>query len=201
MLSGPRPSTSGPGPICCSDALDQLRDRERPVERADEAERVRPVHAERLPLGHAQAVADDRVVPDLRVRVQRQVVPGQRDVVVEQRLQPVAVLLAQRRPRPGAEEQAVVDDQHVGPVLRGALEQLQRRADAGRDAAHLGRSRHLHPDRHPIGVGADVQQLVQEAHDLVAFGHRPTSIPAAGAAAAAALDQRSSDSASATPAA
>src|SRR4029079_328048 len=36
------------------DALDQLRDRERPVKRADEAERVGAVLAERLPFGYAQ---------------------------------------------------------------------------------------------------------------------------------------------------
>jgi hypothetical protein len=82
------------------------------------------VIAERLGALEPERRADQGVVAHLRVRVERQVVGGQRDVPVKQRAQ---ALLHRGRHRPGVEvpEQAVVRQDELGAQLGCSLEQLE----------------------------------------------------------------------------
>jgi hypothetical protein len=86
--------------------------------------------------GRAERVREQRVVADLRVRVERQVVGGERDVVAEQRPQPLG---QPRRQSDGREvpEQAVVHEHQLAALLDGALDQLALRRHARDDALDI----------------------------------------------------------------
>ena len=73
---------------------------------------------------------DAGVVAERGVGVEREVVGGEADVVVEQHLQPPPEHGVDEQ-RPGAPEQPVVDDQQLGPDGGGACERLERRRDRG----------------------------------------------------------------------
>ena len=91
---------------------------------------------ERLdPLGFERA-REQRVVAVLRVGVEREVIRGERDFVLEEDLQAVLERRLDRR-HARAPEQPVVDDQQIRVLCRGELEQL----GVGRDAAREGRDR------------------------------------------------------------
>jgi len=76
------------------------------------------------------------------VRVERQVVGGEIDVVLEQRPQ----AFGQQRRQPGrveVPEQAVMDQHELRAQLDGALAELAPSADRGHDLGDLGRARDL----------------------------------------------------------
>ena len=87
------------------------------------------VQRERLEPLRAERAAEQRVVADLGVRIQRQVVGGKADVGVEQDLQ-AALERGVDRPGTGTPEEPVVDDQQLGALGGGQLEQLGVRGDA-----------------------------------------------------------------------
>ena len=77
------------------------------------------------PLG-AQRAGEQRVVADLGVGVERQVVGGEADVGVEQELE-AALQRGVDRPGTGTPEEPVVDDQQLRALGGGQLEQLRVR--------------------------------------------------------------------------
>ena len=103
-------------------------------------------------------------------------VGDQREVGVEQALQPRPLARADPA-RVGLPEQAVVDDQHLRARVGRPPEQLERRADAGRDPGHLVGAGHLQADRQGVRVGVGLQQSVCEGDDLVSAGHARTVPP------------------------
>ena len=85
----------------------------------------------------SELAGEQRVVADLRVGVEREVVGGERDVGVEERLQPAAQPRGRRRSGSLPQKQAVVDEHELGAGPRRALEELERRRDAADDRRHL----------------------------------------------------------------
>ena len=105
--SGPSAKTSGSGPM-------RSRTRARNVSSGSGAGEA-PADAdlgERALHLDAELPGEERVVADLRVRVEGEVVAGQRQVGVEERLEPAAHA-AVDRPRLVVPEQAVVDDDQL----------------------------------------------------------------------------------------
>ena len=64
-----------------------------------------------------------------------------------------------------------MDDQELGLLLDGPLEELERRRDAARDLRHLVGALHLHPHRPVVGMGVEIEQLGGVLQDRVAAGH------------------------------
>ena len=120
-----------------ADAGGELLDADRLAQRpalADLGERALDLDAER--------VGEQRVVAELRMRVEREVVGGEAEVRGEQRLEPAA--LAPVDPDGLVPpEHAVVDDQELGARGGGALEELPRGRDAAGDLRHLVGADHL----------------------------------------------------------
>jgi hypothetical protein len=89
-----------------------------------------------------ERLADQRVVAHLGMRVERQVITGERHVVVEQDAQP---LLHRRRDRARVKvpEQPVVGDHELRAGLGGALEEIAVGRDARGHDADLARARNL----------------------------------------------------------
>ena len=104
------------------------------------------------------------------MRVEREVVRGQRDPGVEERLQSAAHGVVDHA-RVAVPEHTVVDQEHLGARRGGALEELERRRDAARDSVDLGRAGDLHAHRPVVRVGVEVEQLAREGEDLVPVGH------------------------------
>jgi hypothetical protein len=115
--------------------------------------------------------AEERVVPDLGVRVKREVVRHEAQVGVEEGAQS----LAHDRPDPPLvllPEEPVVDENHLRAPLGRALEQLARGRDAAGDPAHFRRADDLEPHRPVVGVGGEIEVLVRPGDDLVSVRHR-----------------------------
>src|SRR5262245_28176532 len=125
-------------------AVAQLVERHALRRAPDEADRATAVLAERLGPLEPERGADQRVVPDLRMCVERQVIAGQRDVVVEQDAE--APLHGR-----GGGARVEVPEQAVGGAAalragnRRPLEQPEVRADAGGEGGDLVGSRNLKP--------------------------------------------------------
>jgi hypothetical protein len=100
------------------------------------------VRAERLRGARPERLCEQRGVAQLEIAVEREVVAGQRHVVIEQQLQPPAHggVDPARRAVP---EDPVVGEDEPGAQLGRALEQLGMGGDAGHDDVRLGRPRHL----------------------------------------------------------
>ena len=98
----------------------------------------------------------------LEVGVEREVVGGQRHVVVEEQLQAAlgGRVEAARRAVP---EQAVVDEDEVGALGGGALEQLDAGADAGHDRGNGLRTGDLEPVGAVVVEATGLQQRVEIA--------------------------------------
>ncbi len=106
----------------------------------------------------------------LGVGVQRQVVGHQADVAVEQELQ--AALGAQvDRARPAAPQQAVVDEDQIGPDLARADEELGARAHAGHDRLDVCPTGYLEAVRAVVVEATGFQELVEVGDDVVAGSH------------------------------
>jgi hypothetical protein len=119
-----------------------------------------------------QLAAQQGVVPDLRVSVERQVVGRKRHLGGEQGAKSRRHRLRQRR-HLRTPQQPVVGEDELGAGAHGGLQELQVRRDAGGDAVDLGGAGHLEPVRAVVVERADLEQLVAEADDLVAGRHRP----------------------------
>ncbi len=114
------------------------------------------------------------LLPSRRVGVEREVVGGEPDVVVEEHLQPP---LEQRidEQRPGAPEQPVVHDEQLRPDGGGVRERLERRRDGGRDQQDLAGTGHLEPVRPVVPEPPDVELGIEERDDLArGRAHRPS---------------------------
>jgi hypothetical protein len=98
------------------------------------------------------------------VGVERQVVGGERDVVLEQRAQALREHGRQAR-RQEVEEQPVVHEHELGALRDGPLHQLPLGGDAGHDPAHLLRSGHLEAVRAEVLERARFEQLVESGDD------------------------------------
>src|SRR6266508_5297817 len=104
----------------------------------------------------AELLGEKGVVADLRVRVEGEVVRGQRQVGVEERLEPAAHA-AIDRPGLVVPEQAVMDDDQLCAGRGGPLEELQRGGDGADDLRHLVGAGDLHPLRPVVREGVEVE--------------------------------------------
>ncbi len=115
-----------------------------------------------------ECAGEQRVVAHLGVRVQRKVIGGKADVRIEQDLQ-AALERGVDRTWAAAPEEPVMDDQQIGLLAGGQLEQLGVRRDARCDGAHLGRAGNLKAVgtvvlkarglEQPVDLGEDVCEL------------------------------------------
>jgi hypothetical protein len=132
------------------------------------AEADRPEVADAL---DAERGCELRVVAELRMGVQREVVRDEGEVGGEERLQPAA-LAAVDPERLVAPEQAVVDEHELRARGGRTLEQLERGRDAARDPRDLLGPDDLEPGAAVLREALDLEQLVREGDDLVPGGHR-----------------------------
>ena len=148
-----------------ADSADELLESDRPGQAApqtDLAERPLDLHRERL--------REQRVVADLRMCVEREVVCREVQVRGEESLQPAA--LAPVDPDGLVPpEHPVVDDHELRACLRCPLEELDRAGDAAGDLRHLVGAEHLEAGRPVLREAVDFEQFVCEPDDLVAAGH------------------------------
>ncbi len=158
-------------------ASPELRDRDAVTGQVrDEADRLVPMDGERLERLRSEGARQQRVVAELGVRIQREVVGGEGDVRVEEELQ-AALQRYVDRPRPRAPEEPVVHDQELRPGARRQLEQLGVRRDAGGQRAHLRGAWDLEPVRAIVLEPLRFQQLVDLSEDVLKRrGHRPKRI-------------------------
>ena len=125
------------------------------------------MHGEGDEIPGAERTREQRVVAELLMRVERQVVGGERDVGVEQQRE---AALQQRidDPRARAPEQPVVDEQQPDPLPSCHLEQLRMRGHATGQRRDLLRSGHLQAvdavvlealgPQEPVGLLQDLMQ-------------------------------------------
>ncbi len=110
----------------------------------DEPDRLTFVHSECLELLGAEPSREQRVVAELSMGVERQVVGGERDVGVEQDLQPSPQRHVDRLGT-RAPEEAVVHEQQISILGCRQLEQLGVRRDARREHLDVARAGDLQP--------------------------------------------------------
>src|SRR3954468_3440277 len=147
-------------------ALTQLVHGDPACERAFAPDRPAPVVAERLLRVAAECLREKRVVAELGMGIERDVVRGEVDVVLEQRAQS----LGQHRREPRrleVPEEAVVHEHELGVQLDRALAQLSLRRDAGDHPRDLARARNLEPVRAQVRVRTGVQEIVERGDDVV----------------------------------
>jgi len=121
-------------------------------------------------VGRAERLGEERVVADLLVRVEREVVRGERDVGAQQR--------AQARGEGGGEperaelpEQPVVDEEELGVGRDGPGDELPVRGDARDHPLGLLRARHLQPVGAVVAEPLRVEQEVEVLDDGGGRGH------------------------------
>ncbi len=131
----------------------------------DEADRLAVVQGEGLERCGAEGFGDQGVVADLGVGVEGEVVRGQADVRVEEDLQ-AALERGVDRAWARAPEEAVVDDEQLGILGRGALEQLDVGRDAGGDRVDLGRAWDLEAVGSVVLEAARFEQGVEVGEDV-----------------------------------
>ena len=132
---------------------------------------ARPIVANAVCSVAPEALGEQGVVADLGMGVEREVVGGEPDVVLEQRPQP---LREHRRQPDGQEppEQAVMDEDEVGLQLDGALDELPLGRHARDHATHLRPAWDLEPVRPVVVERVRVEQLVERADQVVDRRHR-----------------------------
>ena len=128
--------------------------------------------------GDVELLGEERVVPDLGMGVEREVVGGERDLRVEERLEPAADARVDHA-RLVVPEHAVVDDDELCALLGGELEELERGRDRADDLGDLVGALDLHSLRAVVGPVAEVEELGREGEDLVASSHGRT-LPCVG---------------------
>ena len=118
------------------------------------------VQRERLLRHASEPGRDERVVADLGVGVEREVVGGERHVVLEEQLQPAlgGRRQGQRRARP---EDAVMHQNKVRFERGGAPEQLRARRHAGDDGLHAIGSGNLQTVGSVVAERGRGQELVE----------------------------------------
>lgn len=119
---------------------------------------------------HAELAGEERVVPELGVRVEGEVVGGEAHVVIEEDAQAFPCL-APDHARVAVPVEPVVGEDELRADLDRALEELARGRDAAGDLLHLGRPFHLEAHRSVVGIRVEVEELGREAKDLVPRGH------------------------------
>ena len=122
---------------------------------------------EALRLGDPQFPRDDDVVPDLRMRVEREVVGGERDVPVEEGLE-APLHREVDDPRLVLPVLAVVDEEHLRPGVLRALKGLEGGRDRRGDLRHLVGSDDLEAHRAVVVEAVEVEQLARMVEDCVA---------------------------------
>ena len=127
----------------------------------------------------SERLREQGVVAELRVRVEGEVVGGERDVVVEQELQ-AALELRVDGGDAGAPEQPVVDKQQVGPLSGGQLEQLGVCGDAGGDRVDRVRTGDLQAVDAVVLEAGRLEQTVDLGEDLGGGGGHRATIAACG---------------------
>jgi hypothetical protein len=153
-------------------ALDELGRRDAGVgEARADADGGAAVHREGLDLAGPDRAGEERVVADLQVAVEREVVGGQRDVRVEEQLQ-AALGGAVERSRRAGPEQAVMDEHEVRVLFTRAREELGIRAHARDYRLDLLASGYLQSVGPVVVVRSGIQKLVEVANDLIAGRHR-----------------------------
>ena len=152
-------------------ALAQLGERDALGRAPDEADAAALVLGERLGPLEPERRADQGVVAHLGVRVERQVVAGERDVGVEQRL--AAAPSSPGRSRAGGSPRTARGGRaRAGRPAAAARSNSSRWAPTpGDHARHLLRARHLQAVGPVVGERVDLEQLVEVGDDLVARGH------------------------------
>ena len=118
----------------------------------------------------AERDGKQRVVADLGMGVERQVVRGQVHVVGEQRAQ----ALGQCARQPGwveVPEQAVVHEHEIGAQGERALDQLAVRRDAGDDSRDVGPPGNLEPVGPVVAERTGLQQLVEVRDQIIDVCH------------------------------
>ena len=153
------------------DALGEIADRNRVEEPPAEPEAV----GEAALALDLELVAEERVVPDLRVCVEGEVVGDEAQVGVEEGAQP----LPQHRPDPPGilvPEEPVMHQHHLRIAARGALEELARGRDSADDLPDLRCPDDLEPHRAVVRIGGQVEVLVGPGNDLVSVCHRATNV-------------------------
>ncbi len=135
-------------------------------EARDEADRLAVDGRERRQLaGRAERASEQRVVAEFGVRVEGEVVCGEGDAGVEQELETV---LEERVDRAHARvpDEAVVDDEQLGVLAGGELEQGRICRDARGDGVHAVRAGHLQTVDAVVLEACRVQQTVELGEDL-----------------------------------
>src|SRR4029453_2868888 len=118
----------------------------------------------------AELRSEQGVVADLRVRVEGEMVGGQRQVVIEERLQAAAedavddagVLVP---------EEAVVGDHKLRSGLAGTGEEVARGGDAAGDLGDVLPAEHLNAHGPGARIGLELEVLGGISQDLVARNH------------------------------
>ena len=136
--SGPPGSTSGGRPVASCEPSASAASETRLSRRPAHRERRAAVVHEPVLRRDAEHAGELRVVAELAVRVQRQVVRRERDPGAEERLEATAHERVDDA-RVAVPEEAVVHDQEIGRERLGALEHLERRGDGDGDACRRRR--------------------------------------------------------------
>lgn len=121
-----------------------------------------------LALG-AQAVGQQRVVAELGVRVEGEVVGGQREIVAEERLEAGGETRVDPA-RGEVPEDPVVDEDELRPGLRRPLEELELARDAGGHRVEVRGPGNLEPVGAEIGPLRSLEARVEEADDIPECG-------------------------------
>ena len=124
--SGPSVKASGSRPVAaCTRSTSSAGAMPAPGKRARTPTVARLCAAKGSMLARAERRGEQRVVADLEMAVERQVVGGQREVGVEEQLQAALGGAVERARRPGP-EQAVVDEHEVGVLPRARGRRARR---------------------------------------------------------------------------
>ena len=142
-----------------------------------QADRLTVVQGKWFELLRAERVGEQRVVADLEVGVQREVVGGKADVGLEQDLQ-ATLERAVDWSRTAAPEEPVVDDQQLGPLGGGEFEQLGVGGDSGGHGHNLGRSRNLQAVGTVVLKASGFEQTIDLLEDLGKQGGHHAKIAA-----------------------
>ncbi len=163
---GPQSNTSGSRAVArWTRANSSAAGTPSPANRRQAPDRLAAMLGERLAALGSQSAGQQRVVPDLGVRVERQVVGEQADVGLEQRLQPPCERAVDRSGSRTPED-PVVGEHQLRSLRRRAPEQLEMGAHAGGHRRHLLGPRHLQPVGAVVLEALRLQEAVELAHDV-----------------------------------
>lgn len=148
----------------------ECRQGDRLQQRANEAE---VLLAKACVCKPSQALPELRVVAELWMRIERQVVGKQVDVVREQRRQALLEPPG-HRPLVPTPEQPVVNQNRIGPSIDRRVDQRPACSDPAHESLHLGSTLDLKTVRPIILEARRLQQSRQIRSDFDAPSHRPT---------------------------